>query len=285
LDIEREYEINPSLFGGTAQGVTTNSNVLLTAASPGNLAVALNTQRNSLTIEGGAGLAIADGVQFSLRSGGILVRPGSTSVITGGVINQVAASTAALHIWAFGDLTLSSALAGGNGIGNGSPSLIKAGSGTLTIAPPTSAVNGLNGLGVNTLSGLFMLNQGTVKLGSLNAIQANNYFAAIGGTLDLNGNSQLFFGSFTESTITNQGTTITSTGGPWLSMKRPLRVFTPRPLSPLTADVGGAIVSVPDPALMSDGLPLPIPLPPARAEESVRSPKAQMWRAAVLAAT
>jgi len=71
-----EYDIDPTVFGGTAQGVVTNSNVLLTAASAANLAVTSNTQRNSLTIEGGAGLALADGVQFSLRSGGILVRTG-----------------------------------------------------------------------------------------------------------------------------------------------------------------------------------------------------------------
>ena len=208
-----EYEIDPTVFGGVAQGVVTNSNLLLTAASAANTAVAANTQRNSLTIEGGAGLALADGVQFSLRSGGILVRPGSVSTISGGVINQVAASTSGLNVWTLGDLTISSALAGGNGVGNGSPSLIKAGEGTLTIAPPLSAVNGLGALGTNTMSGLFMLNQGTVKLGSLNAILANNYFSAIGGTLDLNGKSQLFFGTFTESTITNQGTNITSSNG------------------------------------------------------------------------
>jgi autotransporter-associated beta strand protein len=208
-----EYEIDPTVFGGTAQGVTTNSNVLLTAASPANLAVGLNTQRNSLTIEGNAGLALADGVQFSLRSGGILVRPGSTSVITGGVINQVAASTAGLNVWTFGDLTISSALAGGNGVSNGSPSLIKAGEGTLTIAPPVSAINGLGAIGTNTLSGLFMLNQGTVKLGSTNAIQPNNYFSLIGGTFDLNGKSQLAYGVFTESTVTNQGSVVTSSNG------------------------------------------------------------------------
>ena len=34
-------------------------------------------------------------------------------------------------------------------------------------------------------------------------------------------------------------------------------------------------MSVPSPALMSDGLPLPTPLPPARAERMVRSPNVQ----------
>ena len=100
-----------------------------------------------------------------------------------------------------------------NGVGNGSPSLIKAGEGTLTIAPPLSAVNGLGALGTNTMSGLFMPNQGTAKLGSNNANLANHFFSAIGGTLDLNGKSQLFYGTFTESTVTNQGTNITSTNG------------------------------------------------------------------------
>ncbi|MBV5336199.1 hypothetical protein JZU48_04225, partial [bacterium] len=44
-------------------------------------------------------------------------------------------------------------------------------------------------------------------------IQANTYFSSIGGTLDLNGKSQLFWGVFTESTITNRGTLITSNNG------------------------------------------------------------------------
>jgi hypothetical protein len=116
-----EYEIDPTVFGGTAQGVATNSNVLLTALSGGSLAMTANTQRNSLTIEGNAGLALADGVQFNLRSGGILVRPGSTSTISGGVLNQVS-SLSGFNIWTVGDLTISSSLAGGNGIGNGAPS-------------------------------------------------------------------------------------------------------------------------------------------------------------------
>jgi autotransporter-associated beta strand protein len=210
-----EYEIDPTVFGGTAQGVVTNSNLLLTAASSAATAVALNTQRNSLTIEGGAGLSLSDGVQFSLRSGGILVRPGSVSTITGGVINQVAASTSPLNVWTIGDLTISSALAGGNGLTNPNISFVKAGEGTLTIAPPISAINGLAaaGQGVNSMGGQFVLNQGTVKLGSLNAIQANNYFAPIGGTLDLNGNSQLTFGTFTDSVVTNQGSNITTSTG------------------------------------------------------------------------
>jgi autotransporter-associated beta strand protein len=207
-----EYEIDPTVFGGTAQNVATNSNVLLTALSGGSLAMTANTQRNSLTIEGNAGLALADGVQFNLRSGGILVRPGSTSTISGGVLNQVS-SLSGFNIWTVGDLTISSSLAGGNGIGNGAPSLVKAGAGTLTIAPVASTINGLGAIGTNTMSGLLAINEGTVKFGATNAIQANNYFSAIGGTLDLNGKSQLFWGVFTESTITNRGTLITSNNG------------------------------------------------------------------------
>jgi len=207
-----EYDIDPTVFGGTAQGVVTNSNVLLTALSGGSLAMAANTQRNSLTIEGNAGLALADGVQFNLRSGGILVRPGSTSTISGGVLNQVS-SLSGFNIWTVGDLTISSSLAGGNGLGNGAPSLVKAGAGKLTIAPVASTINGLGAIGTNTMSGLLAINEGTVKFGATNAIQANNYFSAIGGTLDLNGKSQFFYGVFTESTITNRGTTITSNSG------------------------------------------------------------------------
>ena len=72
---------------------------------------------------------------------------------------------------------------------------------------------------------------------------------------------------------------------PWFSMNRPLMVFVPSAPRPLTAERGGAIVSVPSPALMSEGLPLPTPLPPARADEMVRSPRVQTLRPAVEAAT
>ena len=62
-------------------------------------------------------------------------------------------------------------------------------------------------------------------------------------------------------------------------------VLVPSAPRPLTAESGGAMVSVPSPALISDGLPLPTPLPPESAEERVRSPRVQTFRAAVVAAT
>ena len=68
-------------------------------------------------------------------------------------------------------------------------------------------------------------------------------------------------------------------------MKRPLIVFVPSAPRPLTVESGGAMVSVPSPALISDGLPLPTPLPPASAEEMVRSPSVQTCSAEVVAAT
>ena len=73
----------------------------------------------------------------------------------------------------------------------------------------------MSAIGGNSLSGLFVLNAGTLKLGTglTNAIQANNYFVAAGGTLDLNGNSQQVYGFFSDSTVANSGSIVTSTGG------------------------------------------------------------------------
>jgi hypothetical protein len=178
---------------------------------------------NSLTIEGGADINLADGVRLLLQSGGILVRNGSTSVIDGGVLNQPSTSVVPgqnngnaigippLNIWTIGtaQLTISSAMNGGNGTSNGAISLVKAGAGTLVIDPPKATVIGLTTIGTNSLSGQFVLNEGTVRLGAgmTNAIQSNNYAGLAGGTLDLNGGSQFFYGVFADQDY-NAGNTV-----------------------------------------------------------------------------
>jgi autotransporter-associated beta strand protein len=209
--ISSEYETNPSTILGTANGITA-TNLQLTGGAM--FTVAGNATRNSLTMEGGSNLSIADGAQFNLRSGGILVRAGSTSTISGGVL-FFPNNFSPLTIWTVGDLTINSALSGGNGVSNGNMSLIKNGLGTLTIAPVASTINGLAATGTNTLSGQFVLNQGTLKLGAgiNNAIQPYNFFSGMGGTLDLNGTSLQTYGFFNDSQVPGNGTNVTSTNG------------------------------------------------------------------------
>ena len=191
-----------------------NNNLLFNANA--TTSIAANASPNSLTIEGGADITLAAGVRLALQSGGVLVRNGSVSVISGGVMNQVNTS-APLNIWTIGtaQLTISSAMSGGNGVSNGAISTVKAGAGTLVIAPPTAQVNGLAGLGTNSLSGQVVINQGTVRLGTgvKNALQANNYLSVTGGTLDLNGNSQQVFALFADQAWANSNGTITSSSG------------------------------------------------------------------------
>ncbi|MCX6889775.1 MAG: autotransporter-associated beta strand repeat-containing protein, partial [Verrucomicrobia bacterium] len=214
-----EYETNPTSILGTTTGTAATSNLQLLGGTfygvPYTGATVIgNATRNSLTMEGNANLTIADGAQFNLRSGGILVRAGSNSTISGGVL-YFPNNFSPLTIWTVGDLTINSALSGGNGVSNGSMSLIKNGPGKLTIAPVASTINGLAATGTNTLSGQLVLNQGTLKLGAgiNNAIQPYNYFAPMGGTLDLNGTSLQTYGFFNDSTVPGNGSNITSTGG------------------------------------------------------------------------
>ena len=208
-------DLSPSEYESDFSVSVADKNLLFTSASA-TTTFATNVAPNSLTIEGDADLSLASGARLSLASGGILIRNGSDTTFDGGVLNQPS-NLSPLNIWTIGSaqLTITSAMSGGNGVGNAAISTVKAGAGTLLIAPPTSQVKGLLGVGVNSLSGQFVLNQGTVKLGTgiKNAIQAGNQFALIAGTLDLNGNSQLLGSLFSDqnyATSTPSGT-ITST--------------------------------------------------------------------------
>ena len=189
--------------------VTANNNLHLTS----QVAVPATVSPNSLTVEAGAGLTLATGARLSLQSGGILIRNGvGTALFTGGVLNQTS-NFSPLYLWTIGNLDLVTPLNGGNGITNGNISAVKASAGILSLKPPFAAVNGLTTQGTNTLSGQFVINDGTVKLFANNAIQPNNYLALTSGTLDLNGKVQHTFALFSDSSVPNVNGIITSTAG------------------------------------------------------------------------
>ena len=189
--------------------VTANYNLHLTT----QVAVPSTVSPNSLTVEAGAGLTLATAVRLSLQSGGILIRNGvGTSLFTGGVLNQTS-NFAPLYLWTIGNLDLVTPLNGGNGIANGNISAVKASAGTLALKPPFATVNGLTTQGTNTLSGQFVINDGTVKLYAHNAIQPNNFLALTSGTLDLNGKIQQIHSLFSDSSVPNVNGVITSTAG------------------------------------------------------------------------
>jgi len=189
--------------------ITANNNLSLTT----QVSVTSTVSPNSLTVEAGAGLTLSPGVRLSLQSGGILIRNGvGTSVFTGGVLNQTS-NFSPLYLWTIGNLDLVTPLNGGNGVTNGNISAVKASAGTLSLKPPFAAVNGLTTQGTNTLSGQFVINDGTVKLFANNAIQPNNYLALTSGTLDLNGKVQHTFALFSDSSVPNVNGIITSSAG------------------------------------------------------------------------
>src|SRR5581483_4842954 len=137
----------------TTNTVTVNNNILLDGTLAGGpIPVTANVAPNSFTFQNNAVLALSSGVLLNNSSGGILVRAGSTSSITGGVVNQTS-TFSPLDIWTLGDLTISSTLNGGVGPsftvaglfnGNGNVSLVKAGAGTLTLSPGASYIYGNN---------------------------------------------------------------------------------------------------------------------------------------------
>jgi autotransporter-associated beta strand protein len=199
---------------GVTNAVAASTNALINA----NVALSANVTPNSLTFDpttnANIDFTLNSGVLFNLSSGGILVRTGTTVNFNGAGVFSQTSGFSPLTIWTLGDLNLSTVLHGGQGISNGNSSLMKAGAGTLTISTPTSSIDGLVGMSVNSLSGQMMINQGTVVLnGGKNTIQANNYLALSGGSLDLNGTSQQILSLFTDSGVANAGGTVFSSTG------------------------------------------------------------------------
>ena len=197
----------------TANTVTANNNIVLTANTsiPNTQVAALvSLAPNSFTFQNNANLTLGNMVQLNNSSGGILVANGTTSTISGGVFNQTSGSSD-LTVWTVGYATLNmnSVMGGGNGVGNGNISLVKAGTGTMVLNSPSSYV--IPGMSGNTLTGQFAVNQGTLLLnGGTNTISYDNFLeVGLGGTLDLNGTSQYVEGLFTDGTVPNSGGTIT----------------------------------------------------------------------------
>ena len=201
--------LQPSEYSAT---VSANNNIKLD--NVGTRGVTASVIPNSLTFAGSSSLLLGDGVRLTLVSGGILVRDGGTTSISGGVLNQTS-DRSPLNIWTVGSavLTIDTSINGGRGTANARMSMIKAGAGTLVLDPPTSPITGLTTIGTNSLSGQFVLNEGTVRLGAglTNAIQSNNYAALVGGTLDLNGGSQFFYGVFADQDYNAGNTVVTNT--------------------------------------------------------------------------
>ncbi|TCO93623.1 autotransporter-associated beta strand protein, partial [Chthoniobacter flavus] len=179
----------------------------------GNVNVTASVAPNSLTMDSGGQVTISPLISLNLASGGILAKSGNGG-ISGGIINQTNGFSP-LEFWTIGDLTVTSLFNGGNGTTNGAISLVKAGAGTLTLSTPLSLIPGLTSMSANSMSGLTVINQGTIKLnGGKNTLLANNFMEiGLGGTLDLNGNSQQVEGLFTDGAVPNSGGTVTSSTG------------------------------------------------------------------------
>ena len=171
---------------------------------------------NSLTFTGGTQTLTVNPVQnFVNSSGGILVQAGSAT-ITGGVLSDVF-GTSPLTIWTYGStattLTISSVMSGGEAQANGDVAMLKAGAGTLILQSPLSDV--IPGMGGNTMTGQVEIAQGTIKLnGGTNTLSFDNYLEiSPGGTLDLNGTSQMVYALFTDGTVINGGGIVTNSSG------------------------------------------------------------------------
>ena len=102
-------------------------------------------------------------------------------------------------------MTISSVMSGGIGQANIDIGTIKAGAGTLTISSPMSDV--ISGMGGNTMTGQTVIDQGTLKLnGGTNTLSFDNYLEiGVGGTLDLNGTSQMVYSLLTDGAVVNGG--------------------------------------------------------------------------------
>ncbi|MDB6076147.1 MAG: Autotransporter-associated beta strand repeat protein, partial [Verrucomicrobiaceae bacterium] len=197
----------------TIGSLTANNNIQL-ATTVGTGTVSINT----LTLQSGGGVTInaASGTSvpaLTIPGAGILALQGNTG-ISGGLFN-LPSTTQAQYIHTVGNTTnlnITSTLFGGPGQTNTGMSWVKAGTGTLTLSPPATAIPGVP---ANLSTGLFVINQGTVALGGgNNSIQFNNFMElGFGGTLNLNGFAQYVTELFADGTVANSGGTVTGPSG------------------------------------------------------------------------
>ncbi|NBX34831.1 hypothetical protein EBR16_05660, partial [bacterium] len=183
-----------------------DQNVRLSAAAS-NLGASFKV--NSLQMDAGASLFLAPTSVLTLAGtagapGAILATDNVT--INNGLITAGAASDVLLYVNADKTLTLNAALTGSSGGNN--VGFNKSGAGTLVLNRSS------------LISGQYTINQGTVKLGAGNGTlwgynqgNANSYFSMNGGTLDLNGTTQVIGGLFQDNQPADSTPVITSTGG------------------------------------------------------------------------
>jgi hypothetical protein len=104
-------------------------------------------------------------------------------------------------------------LSGGEAQANGDIGLVKAGAGTLIHRFAAERCD--HGHGRQYHDGPDVIDQGTIKLnGGTNTLSFDNYLEiSPGGTLDLNGTSQMVYGLFTDGAVVNGGGTIMNSSG------------------------------------------------------------------------
>lgn len=209
-------------------GSTTNINSVTTTTGTADVNAAMTTKNlaankalNAIRLSGATNQVVgATGANF-LAGGNtpaVLTLSAGAVIATGGGSHQIATpilapgiSTGTTNVQDFFSvdsattLTITSILTGNAG-------WVKAGAGTLILAPPTSSIDNRT---ANTITGNATLTGGTVILnGGNNTLVANqNMLVGPGATLDLNGNSQFIQILFTDTgAVEGAGGTITSTG-------------------------------------------------------------------------
>lgn len=201
--------LRPLAAGEYGSGnLAANLNMLVTTGLAGQNTVSVN----SLTFDAGGSVAMNAGQILTNQSGGILVRNGVSTSISGGVMTAPAGNSPwSIHTPGTASLAISSVLNGGNGSAVG---LAKAGDGVVTLSTPLSNIPGLTALSANTLNMQTVVNQGTLRLaGGTNTLGANNFLhVSAGGTLDLNGTSQYVQGLFTDASFNGIPDTVTAGG-------------------------------------------------------------------------
>ena len=195
-----EYSTNTTL--------ALNSNMLISAALSGQNAATVN----SLTFSGGS-LTMNSLATLNNASGGILVRNGIVTSISGGIVNILPTNPALnIHTPGTASLTITSVMTGGQAADK--IGLVKAGDGTLTLTTPKATLGGTANISLNSLNLQTVVNQGTLKLnGGINTLGANNFLTVgAGGTLDLNGTTQYVQGFGSDGTFNGIADTVTAGG-------------------------------------------------------------------------
>lgn len=201
--------IRPLVDSEYASYLRDNQNVSLNTKLTGTTSIRGDTRVQTLTLTPGSTLNISStlplgtsGSRLHLNGGGVFVQAGAASSITGTANTFLQANTGAgLFLHTRGDLNISTGLFSDLGI-------IKTGNGTLNLAAGA----------VNAFRGTFQVDAGTVNFAAGNQfgnVRAQTTFSAPnlymnGGTLNLNGNSQMIGLLNNSNELPGMGGTITS---------------------------------------------------------------------------